>query len=190
MFDDEMLELHDEEISILQARLDTMQPMLKMIEKREEIILEREEYEILQKDPDRLKQRGGALTKQLMKEEKMQKRIKKDLPKYNDILTKKLMEWEKEVSERILSEAKRAAISTTKLTKLNSFGSCFIKNAPRFARAVRGEIFVQGRAVCPPNARPGKHLAGQEGRRGAAEVGEKANGKGEAERDWAGVAWE
>ena len=103
-----MLELHDEEISILQARLDTMQPMLKMIEKREEIILEREEYEILQKDPDRLKQRGGALTKQLMKEEKMQKRIKKDLPKYNDILTKKLMEWEKEVSERILSEAKRS----------------------------------------------------------------------------------
>lgn len=68
LFTDEMLELHDEEISILQARLDTMAPILKMIERREDVLIERVEYEELQKDPDRLKQRGGALTKQLMKE--------------------------------------------------------------------------------------------------------------------------
>jgi len=109
-FTDETLELHDEEIQVLQARLDTMQPMLKMIEKREEVLVERVEYEELQKDPDRLKQRGGALTKQLMKEEKMQKRIKKDLPKYTDILSKKLREWEKECGEKFFWKGRDYAV--------------------------------------------------------------------------------
>jgi hypothetical protein len=34
--------------------------MLKMIERREEVVQERTRYEELQKDPDRLKQRGGG----------------------------------------------------------------------------------------------------------------------------------
>ncbi|GMI03769.1 hypothetical protein TrVE_jg5427 [Triparma verrucosa] len=98
-FTDELLQSHDEEIDVLRARLDQMRPMLKMIERREEVVLERTQYEELQKDPERLKQRGGALTKQLMMEEKMQKRIKKDLPKYNETLTKKLKEWKQMTGE-------------------------------------------------------------------------------------------
>merc|ERR1712032_214748 len=39
-------------------------------------------------------QRGSALTKQLMKEEKMSRRIRKDLPRLTDELGKKLREWE------------------------------------------------------------------------------------------------
>ncbi|GMH72763.1 hypothetical protein TL16_g06000, partial [Triparma laevis f. inornata] len=98
-FTDELLQAHDEEIDVLRARLDQMRPMLKMIDRREEVVAERAQYEELQKDPDRLKQRGGALTKQLMMEEKMQKRIKKDLPKYTDAITKKLKEWKAECGE-------------------------------------------------------------------------------------------
>jgi hypothetical protein len=51
------------------------------------------EYEELQKDSDRLKQRGAAMAKQLMEEEKMARRIKKELPKLTKLLQEKLAEW-------------------------------------------------------------------------------------------------
>lgn len=92
-FTDELLAEHEEYIQVLVRRLEHMRPLLIMIEKREGIVQERVEYEQLQKDPERLQQRGSALTKQLMKEEKMSRRIKKDLPKYTEHLEKKLKEW-------------------------------------------------------------------------------------------------
>eukprot|EP00588_Corethron_pennatum_P021000 CAMPEP_0194329372 /NCGR_PEP_ID=MMETSP0171-20130528/48069_1 /TAXON_ID=218684 /ORGANISM="Corethron pennatum, Strain L29A3" /LENGTH=538 /DNA_ID=CAMNT_0039090095 /DNA_START=166 /DNA_END=1785 /DNA_ORIENTATION=+ len=98
-FTDELLAVHDEQIRILQKRLDQMRPLLKIIEKREGIVKERQDYEDIQKDSDRLKQRGSALTKQLMIEEKMSRRIKKDLPKYTGMLVKKCNEWKAETGE-------------------------------------------------------------------------------------------
>uniref|UniRef100_A0A7S1FM88 Protein regulator of cytokinesis 1 n=1 Tax=Corethron hystrix TaxID=216773 RepID=A0A7S1FM88_9STRA len=98
-FTDELLAIHDEYIQVLQKRLDQMRPLLKIIEKREFIVKERQEYEEIQKDPDRLKQRGSALTKQLMLEEKMSRRIKKDLPKYTEMLIKKCEEWKVETCD-------------------------------------------------------------------------------------------
>jgi len=98
-FTDELLAVHDEQIQILQKRLDQMRPLLKIIEKREGIVKERQDYEDIQKDSDRLKQRGSALTKQLMIEEKMSRRIKKDLPKYTGMLVKKCNEWKAETGE-------------------------------------------------------------------------------------------
>jgi hypothetical protein len=44
-FTDELLQKHDDEIEVLQARLDQMRPMLRMIERREEVIAERTKYE-------------------------------------------------------------------------------------------------------------------------------------------------
>jgi len=93
LFDDELLEKHDDYIGTLQARLEQMRPILRLIERREAVLAERFEYEELQKDSDRLKQRGAAMTKQLMHEEKMAKRIKKDLPKLTELLVEKLAEW-------------------------------------------------------------------------------------------------
>ena len=92
-FNEELLNGHEQIIESLESRLSQMRPMLDMIEKREVIVRERMQYEEFQKDPDRLQQRGAALTKQLMKEEKMSRRIKKDLPKYTELLQKKLREW-------------------------------------------------------------------------------------------------
>jgi protein regulator of cytokinesis 1 len=94
VFNDALLSDHENYIGFLENRLEVMRPILTMIEKREEIIAERMEYEELQKDPERLQQRGSALTKQLMKEEKMSKRIKKDLPRYTEHIEKKLKEWQ------------------------------------------------------------------------------------------------
>lgn len=93
LYDDELLEKHDEYIATLQARLEQMRPILRLIERREVVLQERYEYEELQKDSERLKQRGAAMTKQLMAEEKMAKRIKRDLPKLTEHLIEKLAEW-------------------------------------------------------------------------------------------------
>jgi len=92
LFNDELLEKHEEYIQVLEARLENMKPILKLIKHREEILRERMEYEELQKDPNRLQQRGASMTKQLMREEKMARRIK-GLPKLTRDLDEKLHEW-------------------------------------------------------------------------------------------------
>ena len=98
-FDDELFDKHDEYIRVLQTRLEQMKPILQIIERREKILQERMEYEELQKDSDRLKQRGSAMAKQLMEEEKMARRIKRDLPKLSKILEDKLKDWKEESGE-------------------------------------------------------------------------------------------
>jgi protein regulator of cytokinesis 1 len=99
LYDDELLEKHEDYIETLEARLEQMKPILRLIERREVILAERIEYEEIQKDSDRLKQRGAELTKQLMAEEKMAKRIKRDLPKMTDHLREKLLEWKQHHGE-------------------------------------------------------------------------------------------
>ncbi|KAL7461499.1 hypothetical protein ACHAXS_004049 [Conticribra weissflogii] len=90
---DDLLKKHEDYVEALNAKLEKIQPILDLIAKREAIIADRFELENLQKDPDRLKQRGASLTKQLMKEEKMSRRVKKELPKITHILEKTLTEW-------------------------------------------------------------------------------------------------
>jgi protein regulator of cytokinesis 1 len=92
LFNDELLEKHEEYIQVLEARLENMKPILKLIKHREDILRERMEYEELQKDPNRLQQRGASMTKQLMREEKMARRIK-GIPKLTRDLEEKLLEW-------------------------------------------------------------------------------------------------
>lgn len=92
-FDDELLEKHEEYIQELQDRLEQIKPIVRLIERREDILRQRMEYDQLQKDSDRLKQRGAAMAKQLMEEEKMARRIKKELPKLTKHLEEKLVEW-------------------------------------------------------------------------------------------------
>jgi protein regulator of cytokinesis 1 len=98
-FDDELLDKHDDYIRVLQNRLDQMKPIMRIIERREEILQERVAYEELQKDSDRLKQRGAAMARQLMEEEKMARRIKRELPKLTNLLKEKLLEWKESSGE-------------------------------------------------------------------------------------------
>jgi Ase1/PRC1/MAP65 family protein len=92
-FDDNLLETHEVCIQTLQTRMEQMRPILRLLERREVVLQERNQYEDLQKDPERLTQRGAALTKQLMAEEKMAIRIKRELPKLTEKLTEALNEW-------------------------------------------------------------------------------------------------
>lgn len=99
LLNDELLERHEEYIQELQDRYEQMKPIVRLIERREDILKERLEYNELQKDSDRLKQRGAAMARQLMEEEKMARRIKKDLPRFTKLLQEKLAEWLQSTSE-------------------------------------------------------------------------------------------
>jgi Ase1/PRC1/MAP65 family protein len=99
-FTESALEEHENYIDYLKGQLEEMRPILRIIERRDAILRERKEYQELQQDSDRLKQRGAALTKQLMEEEKMARRIKRELPKLTSMLEEKLMEWEHQHHEK------------------------------------------------------------------------------------------
>lgn len=96
---DQLLAVHEAEVARLQERLEVMRPILKLILKRKEILKERMDMEQLQKNSSRLTDRGGKRTEELMRLEKMQKRVKKDLPLLNDKLRKRLVEWQKTETE-------------------------------------------------------------------------------------------
>jgi protein regulator of cytokinesis 1 len=98
-FNDQLLDQHEEYFRKLHSRLEQMKPILRIIERREIIVHERIEYEELQKDPERLQQRAAAMTKQLLEEEKMARRIKRDLPRLTDLVTEKLHEWKQQNDE-------------------------------------------------------------------------------------------
>jgi Ase1/PRC1/MAP65 family protein len=93
LLNDDLLEKHEEYIRVLVAKLEQMKPILRLLERRELIIRERSQYEEYQKDPERLQQRGAAMTRQLMEEEKMAKRIKKELPRITTLIIEKIEEW-------------------------------------------------------------------------------------------------
>jgi len=102
LFNDDLLSKHENYATLLEQRLEQMRPILDMVAKREVVVEERMQYEEFLKDPNRLQQRGAALTQQLMKEEKMSRRIKKDLPKYTEVITRKLKEWANDHNEPFL----------------------------------------------------------------------------------------
>ena len=94
-FNEDVLTRHEDEVETLTSRREAIKPFIKYIEKREQIIADRAEYEESLKDPDRLL-KVGRDTGRLLREEKLQTRIKKDLPKVTEWLQKKLPIWEEE----------------------------------------------------------------------------------------------
>lgn len=106
IWDFDLLDKHDDYILVLEGRLEQMKPILRVLERREEILEERMEYEKLQHNSERLQQRGAALTKQLMREEKMAKRIKRELPKLTSTLESMLNDWNEEHGEDFLFHGK------------------------------------------------------------------------------------
>ena len=87
----EILVKHEQYVATLRSKLEKMQPILDQIARREGILEDRSELELLRKDPERLK--GRNYSKQLAKEEKMQNRVNKELPKITAKLEKALRQW-------------------------------------------------------------------------------------------------
>ncbi|KAF2825676.1 hypothetical protein CC86DRAFT_293456 [Ophiobolus disseminans] len=97
---DALLSAHEAEITRLEALKEQRLPILQKIDRHRELIKERNELAQSSQDASRLMARGQKGEKRdpgkLLREEKMRKRIAKDLPKIESDLKNTLESWEDE----------------------------------------------------------------------------------------------
>jgi protein regulator of cytokinesis 1 len=121
VYSDALLSAHEQEISRLETLKEQRAPILAVIDKHRSIINDRQELEKSSQDASRLTSKGQKGEKRdpgkLLREEKMRKRITKELPKVEAELRKTLEAWEDEYGrpfcvhgERYLDELEAAAV--------------------------------------------------------------------------------
>jgi hypothetical protein len=91
-FTDDLFLAHEAYIATATAALEEARPLLKHVEKREAILGERAEYEALMADPQRLLIKGSSAAR--LREEKLERRVKKELPAVTKRLRQQCVEWE------------------------------------------------------------------------------------------------
>ncbi|CAK3856675.1 Anaphase spindle elongation 1 [Lecanosticta acicola] len=97
---DALLSAHEQEIARLEALKEQRGPILAIVDKHRSLIKDREDLEKSSNDASRLMSKGAKGEKRdpgkLLREEKMRKRIMKELPKVEAELRKILEAWEEE----------------------------------------------------------------------------------------------
>jgi Ase1/PRC1/MAP65 family protein len=83
IFTDASLAAHEYEVKRLENLANSRQNALSLVKKHMDLIAERQHLEESSKDPGRLTQRGAQAAGRLLQEEKMRKRLGKELPKVN-----------------------------------------------------------------------------------------------------------
>lgn len=100
VYSDALLEAHEQEIIRLDTLREQRAPMLGLVERHRALIAERDELSAASQDASRLMMKGQKGEKRdpgkLLREEKMRKRIAKELPKVTAELRKVLDQWEDE----------------------------------------------------------------------------------------------
>lgn len=100
VYSDALLEAHEQEIIRLDTLREQRAPMLNMVERHRTLVAERDELAASSQDATRLTMKGQKGEKRdpgkLLREEKMRKRIAKELPKVTADLRKALEKWEDE----------------------------------------------------------------------------------------------
>ena len=91
--DEEVLVAHENLLEKLKTKKANLQPLLKLVERREDLLEARVKLEKIQADPGRLMRRGRGAAAERRAEMDLEAQLK-SLPKLNDILTKKISEWE------------------------------------------------------------------------------------------------
>jgi len=108
---DALLSAHEAEISRLESLKEQRASTLQLIEKYRSLINDRDELAASSQDASRLMARGTKGEKRdptrLLREEKMRKRISKDLPKIEADLKKTLESWEEEYGRPFLVHGER-----------------------------------------------------------------------------------
>ena len=111
MYSDALLSAHEAEIARLEALKEQRAPTLVMIEKHRSLVKDRDDLAASSQDASRLLARGQKGEKRdptrLLREEKMRKRIAKDLPKIELELRKILEDWEDEYGRPFLVHGER-----------------------------------------------------------------------------------
>jgi protein regulator of cytokinesis 1 len=103
---DALLSAHEAEIARLEALKDQRLPTLEKINRHRELVKERDDLSASSQDASRLMLRGQKGERRdpgkLLREEKMRKRIAKELPKIEAELKKTLEQWEDEYGRPFL----------------------------------------------------------------------------------------
>ncbi|KAI4201041.1 MAG: hypothetical protein LQ346_002244 [Caloplaca aetnensis] len=106
VYSDALLSTHEGEITRLEALREQRLPTLQLIDKHKSLIKDREDLAASSQDASRLLGKGTKGEKRdptrLLREEKMRKRISKDLPRVEAELRKTLEHWENEFSRPFL----------------------------------------------------------------------------------------
>ncbi|SPJ78403.1 related to microtubule-associated protein [Fusarium torulosum] len=106
VYSDALLEAHEREIARLEALKEQRAPTLALIDRHKSLIKERDDLAASSQDASRLMGRGQKGEKRdpgkLLREEKMRKRITKELPKIIAELRKLLSNWEDEYGRPFL----------------------------------------------------------------------------------------
>ncbi|KAL8999347.1 MAG: hypothetical protein Q9169_001773 [Polycauliona sp. 2 TL-2023] len=110
VYSDALLSAHEGEIERLEALKEQRAPTLQLIDKHKSLVKDREDLSASSQDASRLLGKGTKGEKRdptrLLREEKMRKRIAKDLPKVEVELKKILESWEGEYGRPFLVHGK------------------------------------------------------------------------------------
>jgi hypothetical protein len=191
---DDLLARLQAEAARLETVLAAFRPLLAMAEKREALLAERDDFELQQKtdkNNSRLLVRNGGQTPRgsvvkrdvgrLLREEKLQARICKELPKLTVLLRGKVTKWEKthgtfsfrgapylpalEAQEAAYTEAKeqekqeKAMEKKMKLLESKTYDSPRHSTSSSAAAAGGGQTQTQTPGKTPGGRTPGKSLA-------------------------------
>ncbi|KAK4650491.1 Microtubule bundling protein [Podospora pseudocomata] len=111
VYSDALLEAHEREIVRLEVLKEQRAPTLALVDKHKSLIQERDELAASAQDSSRLMMRGQKGERRdpgkLLREEKMRKRIAKDLPKVIAELRKGLEKWEDDYGRPFLVHGER-----------------------------------------------------------------------------------
>lgn len=111
VYSDALLEAHEQEIDRLEVLKEQRAPTLALIDKHRSLVKDRDDLQASSQDASRLLGRGQKGEKRdptrLLREEKMRKRIAKDLPKVAVELRKALEKWEDEYGRPFLVHGER-----------------------------------------------------------------------------------
>lgn len=106
VYSDALLEAHEREVARLEVLKEQRAPTLALIDRHKSLIKERDDLATSSQDASRLMGRGQKGEKRdpgkLLREEKMRKRIAKELPKVTTEVRKILEEWEDEYGRPFL----------------------------------------------------------------------------------------
>jgi protein regulator of cytokinesis 1 len=111
VYSDALLEAHEQEIARLEALREQRAPTLALVEKHRTLVHDRDELAASSQDASRLMLKPQKGEKRdpgkLLREEKMRKRITKELPKVSAELRKLLDKWEDEYGRPFLVHGER-----------------------------------------------------------------------------------
>lgn len=111
VYSDALLEAHEREISRLEVLKEQRAPALALVERHRTLVHDRDELAASSQDASRLMNRGQKGERRdpgkLLREEKMRKRITKELPKVAAELAKLLSGWEDEYGRPFLVHGER-----------------------------------------------------------------------------------